>query len=246
MKANVKFLLAGLLLLLSGNGFSLVLAEQTNVLCEDSLRSPVYHLRVPDAEVLNPYREDSAFNYIEKKSEMPQWWLRFLNWINDFFGKHHWQVEDNTPILNIIIKVLASLLVVFLIYKLIRSKYSFPFARKEQYFAMDGEHIPENVDGISYPLLLENAISVKNYTLAVRIHYLYVLHLLDCKGIVSLDNHKTNVTYVYEIKDSKIKMIFSNLSRIFDCVCYGEFEIDEPMFRLVEEEFKEFQKEIGG
>lgn len=247
MKASVKFVLGALLLLLSGNGFCLALVEQTNVVPQEVASSSAYHLRVPETETLKEYREDAAFNYIEKEHVLPEWWLRFQKWIEEHFSSFHRQKEDeSTPVIDFIIRALVFLLVVFLIYKLIRSKYNSPFGRKERHFPMEGEGVPEHVDETSYALLLENAILAKNYTLAVRIHYLYILHLLDCKGIIGLDNRKTNMAYVYEIKDRRIKMVFSGLCRIFDCVCYGEFEIDEPMFRLVEEEFKQFQKEIGG
>lgn len=72
------------------------------------------------------------------------------------------------------------------------------------------------------------------------------LFLLDRNGLISWDKRKTNVAYLYEIKDIRIKSVFRELSWVFDCVCYGDFVIGESAFQQIENKFKVFQKEIGG
>lgn len=245
MRVNVKFLFGLLLWLLPGDLFSAVAVNGGEVTLPNSDVLTEYRLRVPDTSLMKSYREDASFDYVTENSEIPGWWKLLQLWFEKFFSGRT-LFSGNGHILVAILKILAVLLGIFFIYKLIRARYSSPFGRKEKRFVEDFSDISECVDEISYPLLLENALSEKNYPQAVRIHYLYALYLLDAKGIICRSHGKTNVAYAYEIKDMGMRTVFSELSWIFDCVCYGEFEVDEPTFRRVDTQFKAFQKEIGG
>lgn len=39
---------------------------------------------------------------------------------------------------------------------------------------------------------------------------------------------------------------FEEISRIFDCVCYGEFPVDETAYQNIKRYFTEFRKEVEG
>ena len=62
----------------------------------------------------------------------------------------------------------------------------------------------------------------------------------------SFDVSKTNQHYVYEIKNEAWSRDFEEISRIFDCVCYGEFPVDETAYQNIKRYFTEFRKEVEG
>lgn len=249
MEKYAKIIILGLLWLFPSAAFPEssgvhVCGLQTDSILQDSIL-PDYRLRTPDAGTMESYREDAAFRYERKKSDVPYWLEKFMNWLAGLFK---FRSVDAGPVSvwDIVFKVSAVLLIVFLIYKLVRAKYRLPVGLKEKRFLSGEADTPlESVDTVSYPLLLEKAVAMKNYSLAVRVHYLYILYLLDQKGIITRNKYKTNITYIYEIGNRRIRPVFCELSRIFDYVCYGEFEVSEAVFLRVDEDFKAFQKEIS-
>ena len=44
--------------------------------------------------------------------------------------------------------------------------------------------------------------------------------------------------YLYEIENPNLKQKFSDLSRIFDYIFYGEFEINDDYYHMLENKFK--------
>lgn len=249
MKGYVKFIWAVLLLLVVG-GFSPVTAEVVHdTINQADAELPAYRMREPDVKLIESCREDAAFNYTQTKSEMPEWLQRLIDWI----GKHLLGINYSSDASgmpdwgDILLRIGVVAILVFLIYKIVRSKYRISFGQREKYFPAElVQDVPEKVDENSYVMWLDRAISNKDFSLAVRIHYLYVLFLLDRAGVIVWDKRKTNIAYLYEIKDTQMKSVFKELSWVFDCVCYGEFVIGEMAFRQIEDKFKAFQKEIGG
>lgn len=244
MEKYAKIIILGLLWLFPSAAFPESSGAHAGGLRADSIL-PDYRLRTPDAGTMESYRDDAAFRYERKESDAPYWLEKFMNWLAGLFK---FRSVDAGPVSvwDIVFKVSAVLLIVFLIYKLVRAKYRLPGGMREKRFLSGEAETPlESVDTVSYPLLLEKAVAMKNYSLAVRVHYLYILYLLDQKGIIKQNKYKTNITYIYEIGNRAIRPVFCELSRIFDYVCYGEFEVSESVFLRVDEEFKAFQKEIS-
>lgn len=249
MREYIKLIWIGLLLLTAGSAFPATVGIVQDTAGWEYGELPVYRLRIPDEKRMESYREDPAFNYTRRNSETPEWLQRCIDWIAEhLFGvRYSSDAPAGSEWWDILLRIGAVAILIFLIYKIVRSKYSLPFGRKEKYFPAEVvQEVPENVDENSYAMWLERAVGSKNFSLAVRIHYLYILFLLDRKGIITWDKRKTNVTYLYEIKDKPTKTVFKELSWIFDCVCYGDFGIGESAFQQIENKFKAFQKEIGG
>ena len=77
------------------------------------------------------------------------------------------------------------------------------------------------------------------YRLAVRFYYLLVLQKLSQKDIIDWQVQKTNADYVYEIKSEKLRKEFTKLTRIYDFIWYGNFDVNETDFLKAEKEFKQ-------
>ena len=71
-----------------------------------------------------------------------------------------------------------------------------------------------------------------------------LLHLMDEKGMIRWDAHKTNRSYYYELKDKALRDDFEKLAYIFDCVCYGDFEVSASLYGQLEPVFDEFRDKL--
>ncbi len=85
---------------------------------------------------------------------------------------------------------------------------------------------------------MQKAIAQKNYRLAVRYSYLNVLKQLEEKEIISWEQQKTNKDYIQEISEKNIKNSFEKLTRLYDFVWYGKFQINHIEFAKVQANFE--------
>jgi hypothetical protein len=97
------------------------------------------------------------------------------------------------------------------------------------------EHILKNED---INVLIKNAIKQQNYRLAIRYYYLLTLKKLSQNHIISWEQQKTNEDYISEIDAIKLKTDFTNITRIYDYVWYGEFDIDVLKFEALKLQFE--------
>ena len=86
--------------------------------------------------------------------------------------------------------------------------------------------------------LIKQAIELKNYRLAVRYYYLNILKQLEGKQLIVYEQQKTNEDYINEISKENIKKSFEKLTRLYDFVWYGNFDINELEFGRVEADFE--------
>lgn len=157
------------------------------------------------------------------------------NFLDNFFSSN---------VLKILLWGIGILLVLFLLYRLFledgifkkpsaKSKLTLPEVEEENL------HNSSNFD-----LLIEQAISKKNYRLAVRYNYLKSLHRLSDNGLLQIAADKTNYQYVREITNYEYQNYFSALTLHYEYVWYGEFNIDETIYRKMEMDFTKFNNKF--
>ena len=103
------------------------------------------------------------------------------------------------------------------------------------------EHIIKNED---IQQLIENALEDKNYRLAVRYYYLYILKIISEKELIDWQLQKTNDDYQKELSQSKYATPFVTITRLYDYIWYGDFTIDESKYNKAAEEFIKLQNSI--
>jgi hypothetical protein len=171
---------------------------------------------------------ERVFNWLGRQ------FLRFLEWI---FG-----VKYAKGIFGSILTALPYLIVGLLLFFLIK------FFLKVQSNAIvsgatnkpvvsitDDESLIKNKDLFK---LIKQAIELKNYRLAVRYYYLNILKQLEGKQLIVYEQQKTNEDYINEISKENIKKSFEKLTRLYDFVWYGNFDINELEFGRVEADFE--------
>jgi hypothetical protein len=217
----------------------------------DSSKLTVRHL---DTAAINKYRSDPAFNYVVKKASM-NWWDRFWIWVWELwdsfwqwvghiiaglFGHFHLGRHAGSVIEFILIG-LAVVFIVYFILLLIGIDFLKLFKKKQASIEIPYTESLENIHQINFEEAIDNAISVKDYRLAVRLLYLRSLRQLSEAGLINWKIEKTNNAYLNELKDEEQRRRFSIVTRQFEYVWYGDFPVDGNSFSNINAFFLEFK-----
>lgn len=201
-------------------------------------------------EDLDTYKNDSAFNYEEVKIES-SWWTDLTNWFYTMlrrFFEWIFGVGNAEGYLAVFLEILPYLLLALFLYLVIRffvnsNMYGIGKNKKNPNVVSlsEEEHIIKNED---IQQLIKNALADKNYRLAIRYYYLYILQLLSERELIDWQQQKTNDDYITELSESTLKNDFGKATLLYDYVWYGEFDIDHERYQKAEVVFNSLKKAI--
>lgn len=106
------------------------------------------------------------------------------------------------------------------------------------------ENVEENIHEMDFNSLIQQAIEQKLYRKAVRLYYLRILKTMTDKEIIEWQINKTNRDYRYELEKTGHSAGFEEITFLFDYIWYGEFPIDEPVFKETQDKFQNFISQI--
>ena len=145
-----------------------------------------------------------------------------------------------SPLTQYFFWILGGLFIGFILYNLFFTQGFF----QKNYAKSGVAEVPAQAESLSantdFSKLISQAISNKNYRLAIRYHYLQLLQKLSAKGIIEIAADKTNHEYVMELGGKPYKKDFATLTLLYEYAWYGEFEIDEQHFGSIQNKFKMF------
>ncbi|MFT5738178.1 MAG: hypothetical protein ACJAU2_001141 [Maribacter sp.] len=198
---------------------------------------------------LEQFRNNPDFDYEEAISAAPDWWISFKNWIATIFIKvFEWLfgVEKAAGAFSTFLHLVPYVLLVVLLFILIKFFISVNaravlHAKKNQAIVAlsEEEHIIKNED---IQQLIENAIRQKDYRLAVRYYYLYMLQLMSEKEFIVWELQKTNEDYKLELQKQELVQPFATSTRLYNYFWYGGFPIDETKYKKAEANFLSLKK----
>ena len=188
--------------------------------------------------VIQNMKADEAFWYVDKvpKRQKPpevdpnkkykepfylQNWFRTLLWV-------------------IIIGAFIAVLVWFLIasdIKLFRKKAK-PLPSQEDMA------ISEDIFSVDYEQELEKAIANQNYRLGVRLMYLHVLRMFSEKNIIEYKIERTNSDYLLQLFNTSYYKDFFRLTRNFEYVWYGKFDISQAAFEIIRQDHSKIKSQL--
>ena len=234
-----------LLLLILFLLFSVGVFSQTDTLSVKNDNSSIVQKKF-DAKALEKYKSDKDFDYSENEvvkdptliERLFNWLgrqlLRFLEWIfgvkyaKGIFGS----ILQAIP--YIILGILLFLLIKFFL-KVNSNSIVSNASNKPVVSITEDEALIKHKDLLK---LIKQAIDQKNYRLAIRFYYLNILKQLEDNKFITWEQQKTNEDYIQEISKENIKLSFIDLTRLYDFVWYGNFEIDETKFVKVAANFE--------
>jgi large-conductance mechanosensitive channel len=208
-------------------------------------------------EDLQIYRDDPDFDYEIVKADLT-WWDKFLNWLADIFSwlinllsrffEWLFGVEKAAGYLAIFFDIIPYILIAILLFLLIKfflnvNARALTYSRKNQTIVAlsEDEHIIKNED---IDQLIRQALKDKNYRLAIRYYYLLLLKSLGHKEYIVWELQKTNEDYINEIEKPNIKEHFGRITRLYDYIWYGGFDIDKANYQIVEATFLKLKKSL--
>lgn len=197
---------------------------------------------------LSEYRAQEEFDYIETL-EKENWWTRFKKWVNAKYNQFlNWLFGEYEPdsVLAFIIKIIPYLLllillglVLWLFSRLNPGGQILKKPKKSEVYLTEEEELIKNED---LPSLIQKAIKKGQFRLAVRYYYLNELRKLDELQLIDYAYQKTNKDYSEEITDASIRLQFSEITKLYEFIWYGSFQVSENDFRLVEKGFLRMEK----
>jgi hypothetical protein len=131
--------------------------------------------------------------------------------------------------------------------------FYFLFSNKVGFFAPANKNIDEqqeetdlgeNIFILPYQDLLNKAIKDKNYRLATRILYLQTLKLLSESNIIKFKPDSTNIHYLMQLNNTSYYNDFFKVTRHYEYVWYGKFDVTPEMYEKISQDFSTMQKKI--
>jgi len=95
-----------------------------------------------------------------------------------------------------------------------------------------------------FELLIEEALSKRDYRLAHRYQFLSTLQILQKNNWIHWGKEKTNHDYLFATSGQVFYSSFRDLVNAFDLVWYGERKIDEKIFYYINKEHLSFNRLI--
>ncbi|MFB9108388.1 DUF4129 domain-containing protein [Flavobacterium gyeonganense] len=186
---------------------------------------------------------DSDFVY-EQKTPEKNWWDHFKEWLadvlNEIFTFKNPQASLN--FVAILLKILAVLIVVFVIYLIVKAligkEGKWIFSKEAKQKVVHYSDIEKNIHLLDFEKLIKESIEKGEKRIAIRYYYLWLLKVMAKNRYIEWDIEKTNSDYLNEIKNPAHKDEFTYLSYVYNYIWYGEFEINERMFEKAENRFK--------
>lgn len=206
------------------------------------LDSNLLRTRHFDAKQLKAYQNEKAFSYDELAPASESIWERFWKWfwrlVESLFGN-----ETSGKVLKYIVIGAFVALVTFLIVKLAGIEL-FQFSKKSKALAVPYQEVQENIHEINFNEEIESATAKGNYRLAIRLLYLLSLKKLTDRQLIHWLPEKTNQAYLDEIENEPTKSGFAMLTRQFEYVWYGDFQLNKEAFLTVRLSFEQFNSEL--
>lgn len=154
-----------------------------------------------------------------------------------------WKSDAGIVIMWILVGLLAS----WLIYKIFIQKDSFLFGRNNKVMAEDTSAGDDEKDLAStdWETLLQRAADNKDFRLAIRYSYMWMLQLLQQRSLIQYRIDKTNYEYYTELAETNFKQPFRQLSRQYEYVWYGRFDLSHATYAEYKQLFDNVKRQMG-
>ena len=204
-------------------------------------------------KALDSLKAQKEFDYgpNDLKSASQSWWARLFRFIRDVFS-NIWnfifgnlgKVPHGGVILRYSLFVIALILLVYIIVKAAGIDPVRLFRNRPGKTALSFTENLEDINLINFDLEIDKAVEQRNYRLAVRLLYLKCLKQLSDIDLIKWEIDKTNVAYIYELKNPVQQSTFTALTRQFEYIWYGNFAVDQQQYGSISQLFQNFNKQL--
>lgn len=146
--------------------------------------------------------------------------------------------------MKLLLWAIAGFFILFIVYRLFLAEGVFrreTKAASKENAETEEEMINAETD---FAALINQALQNNNYRQAVRYQYLRTLHRLAEKNLLQTAPDKTNYQYVRELQNTMFQNDFASLTRNYEYVWYGGFDVGQEQYRKIETGFTQFNQKI--
>jgi hypothetical protein len=201
-------------------------------------------VRMPDQVLLDQFRQEAEYLHTQDFTYSKTLWgyiryffARLLGKLFDFHASSDWAKAG-------LYAALAAV-AVFTAVKMFGIDTSGIFFREPPSSVdLSDTVLEENIHRDKLEAALEKALSERRYRLAARITYLIALKRLADAGQIQWKPDRTNRSYLHEIDGTPLREPFSRLTRLYEYVWYGDFDITGEHYRQIEADFNELNRHL--
>lgn len=134
--------------------------------------------------------------------------------------------------------------VTVLIWFLIASDVRFFRKKPSVIYSVSDDVLPDDIFSIDYENELDQSLAGKNLRLSVRLMYLHTLRLLAARELIDYKIEKTNSDYLAQLYSTGYYKDFFQLTRHFEYVWYGKFDLSEAAFESIKQEYQTLKSRL--
>lgn len=136
-------------------------------------------------------------------------------------------------------------ILIYFIYLFLKNNGISIFAPKPKNIVTAEVDINSNIFEIDFKAELEKNIAAKNYSMATRLHFLRTLRMFAELQLLEHSPDKTNFDYLMELQGKSTFKDFSVAVRYYEYVVYGNFEVNEQQFSVIQQHFNSLYQKIS-
>ena len=189
-----------------------------------------------DSALIDSWKADGRYDY---DREMAVDSRSLLEWIMDWIKELFWSIMDaatENDVVFCLLVVLGAALMALLVWLVWRFAPRF-FMKEEKSEGLDYDVEQDTIYGIDFEASIAQALREKDYRQAIRLLYLQTLKRLSDADTINWQPSKTPMQYARQVGNRE----FSELSRLFILVRYGNHEANESLFQ----QMKTLQDAVG-
>lgn len=201
-------------------------------------------------ETIEDFKADDDFDYTEVEAG-ENWYTKFKRWLNRMWHRFwQWLIGDYeaSPFWSVVIQMLPYIIVAgivgfiaWLFYKLNPGAKMLRSQNTPEVFFTEEEEIIKSKD---IQKLIAKALEAKDYRLAVRYYYLFILKRLTNAEFIDYEFDKTNSDYSKELSEKKVASDFNKATNLYDYIWYGNFEVTAEDYKKAERTFRHLETQI--
>ena len=206
-------------------------------------QSGVDQSRAFDEEAMQRYAQSDDFAYMNLAVRPPSIWQRLQWWLAGIISRIF--MNPNTPWLSdIVFYALLFLVIGVAIFYILRLRYGEGFTRNTRNSMLGSVHSSVANSQLDYDQAINEAVTSKNYKLAIRFLYLKTLQFLSQKELIKLKDWKSPFDYNRELKPELVP-IYGDLTKLFEYVWYGDFNAKAEDFEKGSKLLSQLQKKAA-
>ncbi len=140
--------------------------------------------------------------------------------------------------------VLLAAVIIFLLVKIIQNINSSPSLEMDKGISYTLAEVEDKILEVDLDKFLNEALSAKDFRLALRIQFLIIIKALSLSGKIIWTKEKTNWEYHNEVKDMTLALKFKDIITTFEPIWYGEHELTESQFHALSPSYESFKNTL--